>query len=61
MIENVSEGSGGTRSSGFWLVYCRSIGGWSEWSWRSSRGSILDRMESQQSDGDLKNLIVSPH
>ena len=42
---NVSEGSGGTWSSGVWLAQCWSLGGWLEWSWRSGRGSILDWME----------------
>ena len=58
MIENVSEGLGGTWSSGFWLAKCQSIRGWSEQSWRSSRESILDRTESWQLDGDLKNLTA---
>ena len=51
-----SEVLGVSWSSGEWLVWCRNLGGWLEQSWGSSRGSILDWTESQQSGGDLDNL-----
>ena len=53
---NALEGSGGAQSLGVWLVWCQSLRGWLERSWRSSRGLILDRTGSQQLDGDLNNL-----
>ena len=63
---NASEVSGGAQSSGVWLAWSQSLRGWSEWSQRSNRGSILDQMGSWQSDGDLNNLtnihiLVSIH
>ena len=53
---SASEISGVAQSSGVWLAQSWSLGGWSEWSQGSGRGSILDQMGSWQLDGDLNNL-----
>ena len=56
--DNASEVLGVGQSLGAWLEWCQNLKRWSERSWRSSRGSILDWMESQQSDRDLNNLTT---
>ena len=48
---NALENLGVGWSLGVWLAQCRSLGGWSEQSWGSGRGSILDQMDSWKSDG----------
>ena len=43
---------------GFGQHSVRVLEEWLEQSWGSGRGSILDQMGSQQSDGDLDNLTL---